>query len=280
LTAADKGGSGVAATYYRIDKAPEQLYTVPIKLAEGEHELEFWSADKAGNTEEKNTATVQIDLSDPTLTVTAPTKNSSTSATAVTVQGTAEDAVSGVTDVTVDGRAASFDPDEGEFELADVELTCGPNTLVVEATNAAGRTAQVPVSVTRRCAAVTDMDNPLRASKQGDININDIRGNRVVPVKVGLEYLDEPYTGGDPTLGNPTITLRALPSCKDKEGEVAADVDSAGNANTDDQFRWSGGKWIYNLSSRDLEAGTCYRVDVHLDGVRASNDLWAVLRVQ
>jgi hypothetical protein len=51
LSATDVGGSGVAATYYRIDNGAQTAGTVPTVLGIGPHTLEFWSVDGAGNIE-------------------------------------------------------------------------------------------------------------------------------------------------------------------------------------------------------------------------------------
>jgi hypothetical protein len=102
--------------------------------------------------------------------------------------------------------------------------------------------------------------------------------HRVVPVKVDLEYLDAAYDGSNNVLGNPTISLRKLPTCSSVDGIANSVAETVGNANTDDQLRWSGGQWTYNLSTNQMELGACYRIDVLLAGNRASNDTWAVIR--
>lgn len=52
LTAADEtSGSGVAATYYSLDGAPEVLGTLVSTSLKGMHTLVFWSVDASGNVE-------------------------------------------------------------------------------------------------------------------------------------------------------------------------------------------------------------------------------------
>lgn len=51
LSASDAGGSGVAATYYRLDGGPATAGTVLTVGSTGTHSLEFWSVDRAGNEE-------------------------------------------------------------------------------------------------------------------------------------------------------------------------------------------------------------------------------------
>lgn len=54
--------SGVAATYWRLDGAPAVAYTGPFQVtAEGQHSLQFYSVDRAGNAEEPKEATLVID---------------------------------------------------------------------------------------------------------------------------------------------------------------------------------------------------------------------------
>jgi hypothetical protein len=51
LTATDTGGSGVAATHYRLDGGADTVGTVVTTSLVGAHTLEFWSVDAAGNVE-------------------------------------------------------------------------------------------------------------------------------------------------------------------------------------------------------------------------------------
>jgi hypothetical protein len=61
LHAAD-GLSGVARTYYKVDGGATQEYTDTFGHGlNGEHEITFWSVDKAGNAETPNSIEVRID---------------------------------------------------------------------------------------------------------------------------------------------------------------------------------------------------------------------------
>jgi hypothetical protein len=55
LTATD-AGSGVAATYYRLDGGAQVAGASIAVSALGSHTLEYWSVDKAGNVEARKTA--------------------------------------------------------------------------------------------------------------------------------------------------------------------------------------------------------------------------------
>ncbi len=66
LTAIDPGGSGVAATYHRIDSDPVNDYPrFVIYGLRGWHTLEFWSVDNAGNEESHTVMPIYIDWERP-----------------------------------------------------------------------------------------------------------------------------------------------------------------------------------------------------------------------
>ncbi|MFI7150941.1 ThuA domain-containing protein [Nonomuraea sp. NPDC050022] len=84
LKAADEdGGSGVDKTEYQLDGGDWTAYTAPVTVTgDGQHELKYRSADKAGNVEEAKTLTVTISATAPQvkLTVTATSRCIGTSA--------------------------------------------------------------------------------------------------------------------------------------------------------------------------------------------------------
>jgi hypothetical protein len=56
------GGSGVASTEYALDGGSLQEYTGPFTVAEpGSHEIEFFSSDNAGNVEETQSVSFEIE---------------------------------------------------------------------------------------------------------------------------------------------------------------------------------------------------------------------------
>ncbi len=60
--------SGAATTYYTIDGGAQQTYASPFTVsAAGTRTIVYWSVDKAGNPETKNTGYVNIDLTAPTV---------------------------------------------------------------------------------------------------------------------------------------------------------------------------------------------------------------------
>ncbi|TWD94588.1 endo-1,4-beta-xylanase [Neobacillus bataviensis] len=69
LTSIDNG-SGVKATYYKIDNGTEQTGNSITISDEGVHTITYWSVDNAGNVEAQHSATVKIDKTAPTLNIT------------------------------------------------------------------------------------------------------------------------------------------------------------------------------------------------------------------
>jgi len=67
LTASD-GGSGVKATYYKLDGGAQTTGTVITTGVNGSHTLLFWSVDNANNKETTKTATFLVDMLAPTTT--------------------------------------------------------------------------------------------------------------------------------------------------------------------------------------------------------------------
>ncbi|MFC5652644.1 CehA/McbA family metallohydrolase [Paenibacillus solisilvae] len=66
---ATDNGSGVDATYYKVDGGAQQKGSSVMIKEEGQHTLTYWSVDKAGNVEAPHTVTVNIDKTAPTLKV-------------------------------------------------------------------------------------------------------------------------------------------------------------------------------------------------------------------
>ncbi|PLS08389.1 endo-1,4-beta-xylanase [Neobacillus cucumis] len=67
---ANDNGSGVKATYYKIDNGTEHTGSTFTISDEGVHTITYWSVDNAGNVEPVKTTTVKLDKTAPTLTIT------------------------------------------------------------------------------------------------------------------------------------------------------------------------------------------------------------------
>ena len=98
LVASD-AGSGVSATYYRLNSGAATRYTAPVAVSsQGTNTLEYWSVDGVGNTEPTNSVTFKIDSISPSTTVhRSPSPNANGwNTTAVEASLTAADGGSGV----------------------------------------------------------------------------------------------------------------------------------------------------------------------------------------
>jgi outer membrane protein assembly factor BamB len=98
LSASDSG-SGVSSTYFQLDGGAQQTYSNPISIsANGQHSVEYWSADMAGNLEAHHTQLVKLDATAPatTTTVTGTSGTNGWYVSAAQVSLTASDSDSGV----------------------------------------------------------------------------------------------------------------------------------------------------------------------------------------
>ena len=90
--------SGVFATYYIVDGGAQQMGASVAFSAEGDHTLQYWSVDNAGNSETAHTIHVKIDKTPPTLIPgqTPPANSFNWNNSNVTVTFTCSDTLSGV----------------------------------------------------------------------------------------------------------------------------------------------------------------------------------------
>ena len=126
--------SGVKTTHYVVDGGSEQTGTSVQISSEGQHTLEFWSEDKAGNVETHHSVPVNIDKTPPTIThVLAPVANlNGWNNSDVTVKFDCHDALSGIASCTAD----------------QVVTSEGANQVVTgTAVDNAGNSAQDPAGV-------------------------------------------------------------------------------------------------------------------------------------
>jgi hypothetical protein len=121
------------------------LFDDMIPLNPGVNQFTFVATDALGHTSIVN-RTVTRDNAAPSLTVTTPADNSTTTAAAVPVTGTATDATA--LGVTVNDEPVSLDA-VGAFST-DVSLLEGTNVITVVATDAAGNTSTTIRIVTRQ----------------------------------------------------------------------------------------------------------------------------------
>jgi hypothetical protein len=123
LAAADNL-SGVQTTFYKVDGGTTKTYTTAFSVSgNGSHTINFWSVDKATNTETMRSLAVNIDSNQPGVTcnVSPGTAAPSSNPVTITVTGHATDTISGVS--ITDG--ATF----GVVDEYGVTQPSGPITL-------------------------------------------------------------------------------------------------------------------------------------------------------
>jgi len=141
LSATDSvGGSGVAATYYVLDGGSQTAGTMVNVSVVGNHTLEFWSVDVAGNVEAHNSVSFTVTAPLPTPDTIAPVTLSNALATYVSsavINLSATDNVGG------SGVAATYYVLDGGSQTAGTVVTVGTvgdHTLAFWSVDAAGNT--------------------------------------------------------------------------------------------------------------------------------------------
>lgn len=152
-------------------------FSIPVPLVEGLNVLSAVATNANGIS---GTATVQItlDTTPPHITIDSPASGTTTTATSVTVSGSANDIVVGTVNsqevqVTVNGVAAQVA--NRSYSVADVPLALGANTIQATGRDRAGNAVTTNVTVTR----VLPSQPPPPAIGQGVITqwLNIVSGN-------------------------------------------------------------------------------------------------------
>lgn len=148
---------------YDISYAPTDA------LDDGNHDISIQVSDNDGNQCSAVTSTFKVDTVPPVLTVSTPTDNLITNQASVTVSGVTNDATSSPVTVTitlntVDQGAVTVES-SGAFSK-ELTLTEGSNTIVVTATDSAGKSSEVTRTVKLDTGApvfqsVTIVPNPV-----------------------------------------------------------------------------------------------------------------------
>lgn len=126
-------------------------YTPASALSDGSHTVTVDVSDHDGNAATQKSTTYKVDTVPPTLNVTSPADGLITSSSALNIVGTTNDATSSPVTVIIklngtDQGSVTVGSD-GSFSKS-VTLTEGSNTVVVTATDAAGKTSSVTRNVT------------------------------------------------------------------------------------------------------------------------------------
>jgi hypothetical protein len=152
----------------------------PTTLADGEHTITINASDYDGNAATAKTVTFKVDTVPPTLSVTAPINNLITNTAALTITGTTNDVTSSPVTVKItlnstDQGAVTVES-SGAFSKA-VTLASGVNTIVITATDSAGKSSSVTRTVTLDTGApvfnsVTITPNPVDAGQTYVISVD------------------------------------------------------------------------------------------------------------
>lgn len=126
-------------------------YTPTEALSDGNHNISIQVSDNDGNQCNAVTSTIKVDTVPPTLTVTTPTDGLITNTATLTISGTTNDVTSSPVTVTitlntVDQGAVTVES-SGAFNK-ELTLAEGSNTIVITATDSAGKASSVTRTVT------------------------------------------------------------------------------------------------------------------------------------
>lgn len=159
-------GSAVSSgqvTHSAITNGYRFTYTPASALGDGQHTVTVNATDNDGNAAAQKSTTFKLDTTPPALNITSPAEGLITNAPALAVTGTTNDQTSSPVTVKVvlnnaDQGAVTVESD-GAFSKT-VKLAEGANTIVVTATDGAGKSS----SVTRHVTLDTSVPQILSAS--------------------------------------------------------------------------------------------------------------------
>ncbi len=147
-TAVGSGGAGMVCN--AVTNGYDCTYTPPTALSDGAHTVTVNVSDNDGNTATQASRTYTVDTVPPILNVTSPANSFLTNTAALTVQGTTNDVTSSSVVITiklngVDQGAVTVTA--GAFSKA-LTLAAGANTIIVTATDTAGKISTVTINGT------------------------------------------------------------------------------------------------------------------------------------
>ncbi len=137
LTPSDENGaiqvSGLKTTKYSINGGSSVLGTTIFLPGTGTYNIEYWSEDKAGNIEDRNTLNIAF-ITAPTLFITSPDNGYTTTESTIDILGIIDN--DSPTTITCSGVVATITGTQ--FEIIDVPLQEGELYYSIEAENVAG----------------------------------------------------------------------------------------------------------------------------------------------
>lgn len=175
-------GTAVSAgslTHTAITNGYSVTYTPAAALSDGSHTVQVTVSDHDGNAAAAKNTSFKVDTVPPALNVTAPTDGLIVNAQNLTVRGTTNDATSSPVTVTITLNGAnqgSVTVDTGGNFSKALTLASGKNTIVVTATDAAGKTSSVTRSVT--------LDTSVHVVKSAAITPNPVDAGATMVISV------------------------------------------------------------------------------------------------
>lgn len=157
-------------------------YTPASALSDGPHTVTVDCKDHDGNAATQKSTTYTVDTVPPTLNITSPTEGYIANKAALTVAGTTNDATSSPVTVKVKLNGA----DQGGVTVGaggafskTVTLAEGANTIVITATDAAGKVSTVTRNVT--------LDTSVPVIKSATITPNPVDAGATMVIAVEIE---------------------------------------------------------------------------------------------
>ena len=157
-------------------------YTPATALSDGSHTVTITVSDNDGNAATAKSTTYKVDTVPPTLNITAPTNELVTNSASLVVRGTTNDATSSPVTVKMtlnntDQGTVSVDT-SGTFTKT-LTLVNGVNTIVITATDAAGKSSSVTRAVT--------LDTSKPVVKSATITPNPVDAGATMVITVVVE---------------------------------------------------------------------------------------------
>ncbi len=169
--------SGVGSLKYKLDSGSTQTYSSAVTIPDGQHTIEYWAVDNAGNEETHHTSSVKVDTVNPTsnLSLTSAGSAAFLSGTTLFYKGNESNAANrtfkfrvGVADSTSGAGSATFPaiattgwthaaegpiatPSGGPFDSSAYTWTSGPSNptgYTISFADLAGNTGSQPVTFT------------------------------------------------------------------------------------------------------------------------------------
>lgn len=157
-------------------------YTPASALSDGSHTVTVDCKDHDGNAAAQKSTTYTVDTVPPTLNITSPTEGYIANKAALTVAGTTNDATSSPVTVKVKLNGA----DQGGVTVGSggaftksITLAEGANTIVITATDAAGKVSTVTRNVT--------LDTSVPVIKSATITPNPVDAGATMVIAVEIE---------------------------------------------------------------------------------------------